>query len=84
MLFLRSIRNQEGQCPTAAAHHLNGTVSADQLSLVDRRHVSIADLRAACANLINLYAWFELLQQWVTGHASVADGTHFETYGGNQ
>jgi hypothetical protein len=68
---------------TEAARHLSGTVSADQLSFVDRRHVDIADLRAASADLINLYARFELPQQWGTGDAAAADGTHFETYEDN-
>ena len=34
-----------GLGPTQAARHLNGTVSADQLAFVDRRHVDIADRR---------------------------------------
>jgi transposase len=38
-----------------------------------------SDLRAASADLINLYAKFELPQQWGVGEAAVADGTHFET-----
>jgi hypothetical protein len=62
---------------------LNGTVSADQLAFVDRRHVDIADLRAASADLINLYLQFELVGQWGTGVAAVADGTHFEIYEDN-
>jgi TnpA family transposase len=72
-----------GLGPTDAARHFSGTVSADQLSFVDRRHVDIADLRAASADLINLYSRFELPQQWGTGNAAAADGTHFETYEDN-
>ena len=72
-----------GLGPTEAARHLGGTVSADQLAFVDRRHVDIADLRAASADLINLYAQFELPQQWGTGQSASADGTHFETYEDN-
>ena len=72
-----------GLGPTEAARHLSGTVSADQLSFVDRRHVDIADLRAASADLINLYSRFELPRQWGTGDAAAADGTHFETYEDN-
>jgi len=72
-----------GLGPTEAARHLNGTVSADQLAFVDRRHVDIADLRAASADLINLYLQFELVGQWGTGEAAVADGTHFEIYEDN-
>jgi TnpA family transposase len=68
-----------GLGPTQAARHFGSAVSADQLSFVDRRHVDIADLRAASADLINLYARFELPQQWGTGHSAAADGTHFET-----
>src|SRR5450759_3206683 len=72
-----------GLGPTEAARHLGGTVSADQLAFADRRHVDIADLRAASADLINLYAQFELPQQWGTGQSAAADGTHFETYEDN-
>ncbi len=72
-----------GLGPTEAARHLSGTVSADQLAFVDRRHVDIADLRAASADLINLYARFELPRQWGSGDAASADGTHFETYEDN-
>lgn len=72
-----------GLGPTEAARHLGGAVSADQLAFVDRRHVDIEDLRAASVDLINLYARFELPQQWGMGESVAADGTHFETYGDN-
>ncbi len=72
-----------GLGPTEAARHLSGTVSADQLAFVDRRHVDIANLRAASADLINLYLQFELPRQWGTGEAAAADGTHFDTYENN-
>ena len=72
-----------GLGPTEAARHLSGTVSADQLSFVDRRHVDITDLRAASADVINLYSKLELPRQWGTGAAAAADGTHFETYEDN-
>ena len=72
-----------GLGPTEAARHLGGTVSADQLAFADRRHIDIADLRAASADLINLYARFELPQQWGTGKYAAADGTHFETHEDN-
>ena len=72
-----------GLGPTEAARHLGGSVSADQLAFADRRHVDIADLRAASTDLINLYAQFELPQQWGTGQSAAADGTHFETYEDN-
>ena len=72
-----------GLGPTEAARHLGGTVTADQLAFADRRHVDIEDLRAASADLINLYAQFELPQQWGTGQSAAADGTHFETYEDN-
>ena len=72
-----------GLGPTEAARHLGGAVSADQLAFADRRHVDIEDLRAASADLINLYSKFELPQQWGTGKSAAADGTHFETYEDN-
>jgi TnpA family transposase len=58
-------------------------VSADQLRFVDRRHIDIADLRSASADLVNLYAQFELPRLWGSGEAAVADGTHFSTYEDN-
>jgi TnpA family transposase len=72
-----------GLGPTQAARHLQGSVSADQLAFVDRRHVDIADLRAASADLVNLYAKFELPRQWGSGASAAADGTHFETFEDN-
>ena len=72
-----------GLGPAQTARHLNGAISADQLSFADRRHVDIADLRAASADIINMYAQFELPRQWGLGDAAVADGTHFETFEDN-
>jgi TnpA family transposase len=72
-----------GLGPTEAARHLGGAVSSDQIAFADRRHVDIEDLRAASVDLINLYAQFELPQQWGTGQSAAADGTHFETYEDN-
>lgn len=45
--------------------------------------MDIADLRAASADIINLYAQFELARQWGAGEAAAADGPHFETYEDN-
>lgn len=72
-----------GLGPTQAARHLNGTVTADQLGFVDRRHIDIADLRAASADIINQYALYELPRYWGSGDAAAADGTHFRTYEAN-
>jgi TnpA family transposase len=72
-----------GLGPTQAARHLQGRVSADQLSFADRRHIDIDDLRAASADLIDVYGRFELPLQWGTGASASADGTHFETYEDN-
>ena len=63
-----------GLRPTGAARHPGGTVSADQLAFADRRDIYIEDLRAASADLINLYAQFELPQHWRTGQS--ADACH--------
>jgi TnpA family transposase len=72
-----------GLGPTEAARHLSAAVSADQLAFADRRHIDITDLRAASADLVNLYARFELPQQWGGGASAAADGTHFETHEDN-
>jgi TnpA family transposase len=68
---------------TQAARHFSGTVSADELNFVDRRHIDIADLRAGSADLQNLYAQFHLTKLWGTGESAAADGTHFETFRDN-
>jgi hypothetical protein len=72
-----------GLGPTQAARHFDGAVSADQLRFVDRCHIDIADLRNASADLVNLYAQFELPKFWGSGAAAIADGTHFATYEDN-
>ncbi len=72
-----------GLGPTQAARHFDGAVSADQLRFVDQLHIDIANLRSASADLVNLYAQFELPRLWGSGEAAVADGTHFETYEDN-
>lgn len=58
-------------------------VSADQLVFADRLQVAIADLRAASADLINLYTEFEMPQQWGTGQSASTDGMRFKTYEDN-
>ena len=68
---------------TQAARHFAGSVNAEELSFVDRRHIDIADLRAGSADLQNLYAQFELAKLWGTGQSAAADGTHFETFRDN-
>jgi len=72
-----------GLGPTQAARHFAGTVAAEELSFVDRRHIDVADLRAGSADLQNLYTQFELARLWGTGESAAADGTHFETFRDN-
>jgi TnpA family transposase len=68
---------------TQTARHFGGSVTAEELSFVDRRHIDIADLRAGSADLQNLYSQFELTKLWGIGESAAADGTHFETFKNN-
>ena len=72
-----------GLGPTQAARHLDVKISEDLLRYVNRRHIGVNDLRAACTDLINLYAQFELPSCWGSGQSAAADGSLIETYANN-
>ena len=69
-----------GLGPTQASRHFKETVPAHLLAFANRRHISTADLRAACNDLINLYAEFGLPLCWGSGESAAADGSLLETY----
>lgn len=69
--------------PTQAARHFKEAVAAHQLAFANRRHISTEALRAACHDLINLYAQFELPYSWGSGKSAAADGSLLETYDEN-
>ena len=45
-----------GLGPTQASRHLDVPIPEHVLRFINRRHISVEDLRAACTDLINLYA----------------------------
>lgn len=66
--------------PAQAARHMRGAVTAHMLGYVNKRHVDIAKLAAACRDVINPYATMDLPRCWGTGEAAAADGTKYELY----
>ena len=66
--------------PTQASRHFKETVAAHLLAFANRRHISTDALRAACNDLINLYAEFGLPLCWGSGESAAADGSLLETY----
>ena len=69
--------------PAQAARHMRGAVTAHMLGYVNKRHVDIAKLAAACRDVINPYAKMDLPRCWGTGEAAAADGTKYELYDQN-
>jgi TnpA family transposase len=69
-----------GLGPTQASRHFKEAVPAHLLAFANRRHISTAALRAACNDLINLYAEFGLPLCWGSGESAAADGSLLETY----
>jgi TnpA family transposase len=65
---------------TQASHHFKEPFAAHRLAFANRRHMSTDTLRAACHDLINLYAQFELPRCWGSGESAAADGSLLETY----
>jgi hypothetical protein len=66
--------------PIQASRHFKEPVAAHRLAFANRRHMSTDALRAACNDLINLYAQFELPYSWGSGESAAADGSLLETY----
>lgn len=66
-----------------AARHFDEPVSPHLLSFVHRRHMGSASLRAACADVLNVYATFELPTVWGPADKVAADGSMIRTYDDN-
>lgn len=69
-----------GLGPMQASRHFKEAVPPHLLAFANRRHISTDDLRAACNDLINLYAEFGLPLCWGSGKSAAADGSLLETY----
>jgi TnpA family transposase len=66
-----------------AARHFDEPISPHLLSFVHRRHMGSASLRAACADVLNQYAKFELPIHWGPSDKVAADGSLLTTYEDN-
>jgi TnpA family transposase len=66
-----------------AARHFDEPISPHLLSFVHRRHMGSASLRAACADVLNQYAKFELPTYWGASDKVAADGSLLTTYEDN-
>ena len=64
--------------PVQTAAHLNGLATEQQLSFINRSHISIAKLEAANTELINAYSRFTLPTIWGNPKIAAADGTKIE------
>jgi len=72
-----------GLGPTQAARHFDCDISAKQLRFVNRRHVGVPELRAACTDIIDQYAKYDLPSCWGSGESAAADGSLIATYANN-
>jgi hypothetical protein len=63
-----------------AARHLRGRVSAHELSYTLRKHVTVATLNKAIADVVNAYLRLDLPRLWGEGNAVAADGTKYDVY----
>lgn len=63
-----------------AARHLGGRISAHELSYTVRKHVTLARLNKAIADVVNAYLRLDLPRLWGEGNAVAADGTKYDIY----
>ncbi|MFF4410854.1 Tn3 family transposase [Streptomyces sp. NPDC001404] len=62
-----------------AARHIAG-VSAHELPVAARRHVTTARLNEALTDVVNAHAKLDMSRVWGNGTTAAADGTHMDTY----
>ncbi len=72
-----------GLGPTQAARHFACDISPKQLRFVNRRHVGVTELQAACTDIIDQYAKYDLPSCWGSGESAAADGSLIATYTNN-
>jgi len=66
-----------------AARHFDEPICAHVMSFVHRWHMGTGSLRAACADVLNQYAQFELPTHWGPTDKVAADGSLLTTYEDN-
>ena len=69
--------------PIQAANHLQGIVTAHELSFTNQRHVTVEKLEAARRELVEFYLTLDLPKAWGSGKTVAADGTQFDFYDNN-
>ena len=67
-----------GMGVTQGARHMRGLVTAQTLSLINRRHITIDKLDAAYRDILDGYHPFELPRCWGSGKTASFDGSLFE------
>jgi TnpA family transposase len=66
--------------PHQAARHLAGRVSAHELGATFGRHVTVAALDKAIADVVDAYLELDLAKAWGDASAVAVDGTKYEIY----
>jgi len=64
--------------PHQMARHLRGTLDADQIAHINRRHITVEKLEAALRDVINCFNRYTLPHYWGEEKRAAADGTHYE------
>ena len=67
-----------GMGVTQGARHMRGLITAQTLSLINRRHITVDKLDAAYRDVLDAYSRFELPRCWGTGKTASFDGSLFE------
>ncbi len=64
--------------PHQMARHLRGTLDADQIAHINRRHFTVEKLDAALRDVINCFNRYTLPHYWGEEKRAAADGTQYE------
>ncbi|MDL4813167.1 Tn3 family transposase [Actinomadura opuntiae] len=65
--------------PYEAARHIAG-ITAHEISLARNRHVTLAKLNKAIAEVVNAFAQLDVVRAWGDGGSVGTDGTQVDTY----
>ena len=65
--------------PAEAARHIAG-ITAHEISLAKNRHVTLAKLNKAIAEVVNAFTRLDVVKAWGDGKSVATDGTQVDTY----
>jgi TnpA family transposase len=65
--------------PAEAARHIAG-ITAHEISLAKNRHVTLAKLNKAIAEVVNAFIKLDVVKAWGDGKSVATDGTQVDTY----